>query len=84
MEHLAEIDVFIAEVRRILKKDGLFFAAVPAITTGAVLEDNLRNAYHLTNLTPASWCRKISRSFAKVRVCSTLGTQSVWRLERFS
>jgi len=68
MEHISQIDSFLSEARRILTKDGVFFAAVPAITTARVAEDNIRNIYHLTNLTPLGWYRKISRYFSLVRV----------------
>jgi SAM-dependent methyltransferase len=67
MEHISQIDSFLSEAHRILTRAGVFFAAVPAITTVRVAEDNIRNVYHVTNLTPLCWHRKISRYFAQVR-----------------
>ena len=67
MEHIANVNLFLGEARRLLAGDGILFAAVPAITTIGVVENNFRNLFHLTNLTPLSWHRKLSRYFSRVR-----------------
>jgi len=66
MEHLAEIDVFLAECCRVMTRDGLMIVAVPAIQTTEALTANLKNIFHVMNLTPAGWQAKLERFFGKV------------------
>jgi SAM-dependent methyltransferase len=67
MEHIGPIDDFLSECRRILAKNGIFFVAVPPNHSPGALEENIRNIFHVTNLTPLGWYTKISRYFGKVR-----------------
>ncbi len=67
MEHIGPIDVFLAECRRILAPSGKFFIAVPPNSTPELLEENIRNIFHITNLTPLGWYTKICRTFGTVQ-----------------
>jgi SAM-dependent methyltransferase len=67
MEHVARIDQLLKECARVLKQNGVMFMAVPAIVTPQSRADNIRNRFHLTNLTPLEWWTKIKRFFADVR-----------------
>ena len=66
MEHLADIEVFFDECRRVLKPDGFMVIAVPSIVTPGQLQENIWNKHHVTNLTPLGWYTKASRSFRSV------------------
>lgn len=67
MEHIAAIDVFLAECARMLADGGTMVIAVPPVASIELLEANLRNIYHVTNLTPLGWHTKIGRFFAEVQ-----------------
>jgi SAM-dependent methyltransferase len=67
MEHIGPIDSFLSECRQIIARNGSFFIAVPPNHSPAALEENIRNIFHITNLTPLGWHTKISRYFGKVR-----------------
>jgi SAM-dependent methyltransferase len=67
MEHLINIDGFLAECRRIITSDGVMVAAVPPIVSVEALEVNLRNTFHITHLTPLNWYSKLKRYFEQVR-----------------
>lgn len=67
MEHIGPIDVFLAECRRILAPSGKFFIAVPPNATPELLEENIRNIHHITNLTPLGWHTKIARYFGAIQ-----------------
>jgi SAM-dependent methyltransferase len=66
MEHLIEIDHFIDECRRIIRPGGKFLIAVPPIPSKELLTVNIKNEFHVTNLTPRGWYSKISRFFENV------------------
>lgn len=66
MEHIAAIDVFLSECRRVLAPGGMLIAAVPPIVTPEALRENIRNVHHVTNLTPLGWHTKIGRYFGAV------------------
>lgn len=66
MEHLSDIENFLAECRRVLKPRGFMVIAVPAITSRQQLEENIWNKFHITNLTPLGWYTKIRRNFSRV------------------
>jgi 2-polyprenyl-3-methyl-5-hydroxy-6-metoxy-1,4-benzoquinol methylase len=66
MEHLIEIDHFIDECRRIIQPGGKFLIAVPPIPSKELLIVNIKNEFHVTNLTPRGWYSKISRFFENV------------------
>jgi len=66
MEHIAATDTHLGECRRLLRPKGRLFAAMPAITNRSALEQNIRNIFHVTNLTPKGWGAKISRYFDHV------------------
>jgi 2-polyprenyl-3-methyl-5-hydroxy-6-metoxy-1,4-benzoquinol methylase len=66
MEHLADVEAFFNECRRVLKPNGFMVIAVPAIVTPGQLLDNIWNKHHITNLTPLGWYTKANRSFRSV------------------
>ncbi|MBA8882158.1 methyltransferase domain-containing protein [Phyllobacterium myrsinacearum] len=69
MEHIGAIEVFFSECCRVLKPGGIMIFSVPAITSRLglrSLEENIRNIYHVTNLTPLGWFSKASRYFEEV------------------
>jgi SAM-dependent methyltransferase len=67
MEHIGPIDVFLSECKRVLATGGKFFIAVPPNHSPGALEENIRNIFHITNLTPLGWYTKIFRYFGVVR-----------------
>jgi ubiquinone/menaquinone biosynthesis C-methylase UbiE len=67
MEHIAEVDLFLAECCRVLTKDGMMIAAVPPIVSPAHLKANLLNRFHVTNLPVSGWCTKLFRYFEKIQ-----------------
>ncbi len=67
LEHVADVDAFLANATRMLTSDGVFVMAVPCINTPDALEGNLDNPYHINNLTPPAWLTKSRRFFAEVQ-----------------
>jgi SAM-dependent methyltransferase len=67
MEHLVDIDHFLNECRRILRLDGTMIIAVPPIASRDLLRANIKNPFHITNLTPRGWHAKIGRFFDQVQ-----------------
>jgi SAM-dependent methyltransferase len=67
MEHIGPIDVFLAECQRVLRPGGKLFAVVPPNHSPGALEVNIRNVFHITNLTPLGWFAKLARHFSVVR-----------------
>lgn len=78
MEHLSNIEVFMAECRRVLKPEGVMIVAVPAITSPQQLEKNIWNKFHITNLTPLGWYTKMRRNFRRVE------SFRHWPIERYA
>lgn len=66
MEHLAEVDGFLAECCRVMTQDGVMIVAVPPVHSPQALTENLKNVFHVMNLTPAGWQAKLERFFEKV------------------
>jgi SAM-dependent methyltransferase len=66
MEHLADVDIFLNECTRILHPSGVMIIAVPPITSPALLEANIKNVFHVMNLTPQGWENKIRRFFSRI------------------
>lgn len=66
-EHLADVDMFFRAIHRALAPDGLFYLAVPPIVNQLLLEDNLKNPYHLSNLFTRHWITKLDRYFEDIQ-----------------
>ena len=77
MEHLADIDKFMAECLRVLTPDGVMIIAVPPIATPHALKENIKNVFHVTNLTPFGWKTKIERHFKEV-ICHLHQSSGKW------
>lgn len=67
-EHLYDIRQALANVIGILKPDGLFFLAVPAIQDEAHLEAESRNKFHTSNFSIHFWTETLKRCFDSVEV----------------
>lgn len=62
IEHVAEYDRFLQEVRRVLSPGGLFLMATPPVQRDDIGSDN---QFHVTNLSPASWSAVLGKHFAQ-------------------
>lgn len=65
-EHIAYIDPVIDQLRRILKKDAIAVIAIPPIITPGMLHENAKNLFHINNIPPWSWEKKLKRYFKDV------------------
>jgi len=65
-EHIAYVDPVLGHCARVLKPEGSAVFAVPPVITVGMLAGNARNIFHINNIPPWSWERKLSRYFFEV------------------
>ena len=66
-EHLAYPDPVLADASRALCEDGVAILAVPPILSVEMLARNAKNIFHVTNIPPWAWARKLQRYFHSVQ-----------------
>lgn len=65
-EHIAYIDPVLADCTRVLRTGGSAVIAVPPVITVGMLIGNAENLFHINNIPPWSWKRKLLRYFHEV------------------
>lgn len=72
-EHVGNIDSIVAESARVLKTDGTAIIAVPPIINADVMEEDIRNHFHVHHFLPGAWQAKLERFFESVQCHSHVG-----------
>ena len=67
LEHVWRVDTALAALTRCLTRDSVAVIAVPPVVDAGMLEGNLANPYHLNNLPPQTWMKKLGRFFEQVQ-----------------
>ncbi len=65
-EHLAYVDTVLVECCRVSKSNGITVIAVPPIITVEMLIENAKNIFHINNIPPWTWKKKLLRFFGSV------------------
>ena len=60
-EHIASIDPVLTQCNHLLRENGMAVIAVPPIITSGMLVENAKNFFHINNIPPWAWVKKLKR-----------------------
>lgn len=81
IEHIADPSVYLQEISRVLKKNGVFIVATPDRSTRLLPMQRPWNKFHVHEYAGVEFASLLSRHFADVQILTMSGTPSVLEME---
>jgi ubiquinone/menaquinone biosynthesis C-methylase UbiE len=81
IEHIADPTVYLQEIRRVLKKGGVFIVATPDRSTRLLPMQRPWNKFHVHEYAAQEFSALIGKFFANVQLLQMSGTKSVLEME---
>jgi len=81
IEHTHNIEKYLSEISRVLKKDGVFLCTTPNRLLRLSAKQKPWNEFHVTEFYPLQLKRMMNNFFTEVELCGVFGNLQVSRLE---